>query len=387
MTNQWTKAVLPTLGIALVFGFPVASLFEAETGPISIAFALLLGVYALLSAIQMRGDQPRYLALVTVFVVATFVLAYLLAPSWSLTEKLNQFGFVLALFGIATAYALNSPAAVRYFGLSLMVLGGLGAGLLLLNPQEFQAGRLSFGENNPIWMARIVGWLGLGAFAMFLAHPRRWFVCGILFLVSVAGIVITASRGPLVGLAAACLVGALVANLRHKWALAVGVAFAGVFAFLALSQLGLIDSNILTLGSREDSVNIRSSLIDYTLYTIAYNPGGIGVGWFNYQDALFYPHNIWLEVFVEWGWPFGIAFTLITLVGIWGVLTLEDRFTFIKMLLIYEVVNASLSGDITSPRFLYGLLIIGLGNVAWKLGSRKRNAQQNMSFEQLHTNR
>lgn len=365
MNLGWSREVPSAIGVALIFSFPVAALFEDGFGLVSAVPAALLALYAAYAAIVSRGENAVAMMWSSLFAAIFVALMYLLAPAWSLSEKLNQFALVVALFGVATAYALNSRLVADHLIMGLILLGGFATALLLVNPQEFQAGRLSFGENNPIWMARVVAWLGLGSFALFLLDRRKYLICGALILLSLFGVVMTASRGPLLSLLCACLAGALLVRFRHKWALIGATAFALVAGLLSLVLMELVDASWVTLGSREDSADIRTNLFYYTLDLIEAYPDGIGVGRFNYKDALFYPHNIWLEVFAEWGWLFGIAFLVVTCLGAFGILKLDERFVAVKMLLVFEIVNAGLSGDVTSPRFLYGLLIVGGARLVW----------------------
>lgn len=359
-----------SLGVAALFSFPVVALFG--DGPVFYVPAGLLCLYGAVAALRTRGVTATALFVATLLGSAMIGAMYFFAPHWSSGEKLRQFVLVFAVFGGATAYAISTNFVRARLGLALMLLGGLAAALLFFSPQEFQAGRLSFGENNPIWMARAVGWLGLGAAGWFLFNPRRFLPAGIFFLISVFGIILTASRGPLLALLLAASAGLLLSDLRYKWNVVVMGAATSVTALLALELMGYLDVGLLTLGSREDSSDIRANMIIYTIQMIAGHPGGIGVGWFNYQDALFYPHNIWLEVFVEWGWAFGASFVLLTAVSAWGVMRLPSSLTFAKMLLVYELVNAGLSGDVTSPRLLYGLLIIGGAQLIAELMTPRR---------------
>lgn len=364
------RHVVPTVLIAAAFSFPVAALFEDGFGVVSavpVGALVLCGLYGALTA---RGDKAYALAVAAVLAVALLAIMYFLAPAASSTDKTVQFVLVYMLFGIATAYALSIRIVSDYIPFSLMLLGGIATGLLILNPQEFQAGRLSFGENNPIWMARVVAWLGLGAFAMYLGNRQRYIQAAVLFLISVVGVVMTASRGPLLALLGACLIGFLSVRFRHKWALLIAVFAMLVCLVLMLDVMGMVDSSIWTLGSREDSTNIRAGLLSYTFDLLVRYPEGIGIGRFNYGDALFYPHNVWLEVFVEWGWLAGGVFLLATVVGVSGAMSGEGEHVFMKMLLVFELINASLSGDVTSPRFLYGMLILGVAQRLWLSRSR-----------------
>lgn len=359
------------LGVAALFSFPVAALFG--DGLVFYVPAGLLCLYAALGALRARGVTATALFGATLIGGALVGAMYVFAPAWSSGEKLRQFLLVFAVFGVATAYAISTTFVRMRLGLALMLLGGLATGLLIFSPQEFQAGRLSFGDNNPIWMARAVGWLGLAAAGWFLFDPRRFLPAAALFLISAFGIILTASRGPLLALLLAAMAGLLLSDFRHKWSLFIAGVAASVASLLILDLLGLLDASLLTLGTREDSSDIRANILSYTLQMIAGNPHGIGVGWFNYQDAIFYPHNIWLEVFVEWGWAFGAAFALVTGIGVWGVMRLPASMTFAKMLLVYELVNAGVSGDVTSPRMLYGLLIIGGAQLLAELVSPRRD--------------
>lgn len=367
------RTILPGLGVALLFAFPLASLFEAQYDNITVPFAVLLALAGGTAFMVMAEEDRLPMIVACAGAVLFYGFARWMAPNHSILDKLEQFAMVLGLFGIATALAMSRPNVIRHFGTGMILLGGIATALLLLSPGEYQAGRLSFGDNNPIWMARLVGYLGLGAIGLYLHDNRTFPLVAILFLASVVGIVMTASRGPLLGLLLSGAFAAVFFSHARKEVVLFFGALGTVFVVLAAMEMGLIGAELFTLGSREDSADVRTNMLLYTIDLIKQAPEGVGVGWFMYAWQP-YPHNLWLEFFVEWGWVVGFAFLALTGLAGLGLMRLPEKYNLLKLLFIYEVVNAGLSGDISSPRFLYALLILGNARLIYGLLHSRRPA-------------
>ena len=367
LESMSVAAVARCVMVALLFSYPVVALFEARVPTAPVVAAAALGVFGLVALLRMPRRETVAIILASAGLLLWFLGAVLIAQEGSDPEKIRQFGLTLLLFGLVTAIAIVDNAVIDRLPAGLMLLGGFALSLLVIAPGTYQEGRVSFDENNPIWMARTIGMLGIGALAIYMRTRRDFVVYIAIFMVSAAGVVMTGSRGPLTGMVMCA--GLMV--VMSRGATRTNLIFLGGFALLVLGVTlygfaPLDEVRGLTFSSDDASSAIRLAMYDYTLRTIGENSSGIGVGWFTFE-GLKWPHNIYLEIFVEWGWITGSAFLLFTLVGVIGVFSLGPRFDIVKLLLVYDLINSCLSGDISSPRYLYALLLVGAAAMLYKL--------------------
>jgi O-antigen ligase len=352
-------SAISALWIAVALSFPVTALFEdSATWLPAIPGAALLAL-AVFAAALMQGTE-RTALLISMVSSALFLgsLAFFTRDGSDL-EKITQFSLVFIVFGVLTGTALANPFVFRRATIGLTLCGAVAGSVLLLSPGYYQAGRLTFGENNPIWMARAVALLGIGAFGIFLENTRRWPISLAAIGVAFVGVVMTGSRGPLFGMICAIATGALFFRFRSKARyLFIGLWLVAMLLTAASYMNWVQDLRGLSLSADGGTSRIRQSMWAYTVDLISHHPEGIGIGWFRYAEHI-YPHNIFLEFAVEWGLIPGIAIAGWIVTGIAGVFRLPREASVLKLLAVFELLNASVSGDITTPRFLYGLVILG----------------------------
>jgi hypothetical protein len=207
-------------------------------------------------------------------------------------------------------------------------------------------------------MARVLALLGLAG-TIFVTWRLRFLGLSMIALSSF-GIVLTGSRGPLMGMLFAAAFALIILNTAGRMKLILLLLCGGCLAVAVLSGFDLgMDLRGLDFSFDEGTAAIRSDTFAYAVDLIREYPGGIGVGNFEY-NYLYYPHNIFLEFLAEWGYLFGgLAITIVAW-GSYRALRLPHEYNILKVILISELVNASISGDITSPRMLYGVLLFAM---------------------------
>jgi len=365
--------------VALLFAYPVVALFENRVPIAPIFSAAVLGGFGLYALVRLPPRERYTVVLIGLGVLFWFGVSSLLARDGSDPEKIRQFGLTLLLFGLLTASAMLDRGVIDHLPLGLVLLGSFALSLLILAPGTYQEGRVSFDDNNPIWMARTIGTLGIGALALNLRTRKNLPIYLGMFMLSAIGVVMTGSRGPLTGM----IMCAGMMVILTRGASRLNLVLLGLFGSLVLgvALFGLVPLDGvrgLTFSSDDASSAIRLAMYEYTLRTIGQNPAGIGVGWFMFE-GLSWPHNIYLELFVEWGWIPASAFVIFTVTGAIGLFRLSGRYDVLKLLFVYDFINSCLSGDISSPRFLYALLIVGnaanLYKIIWSEPAPRANAR------------
>jgi O-antigen ligase len=177
------------------------------------------------------------------------------------------------------------------------------------------------------------------------------------------------SRGPLFSTLLALAAGTVLARSRPKLARTAMLALlctVGVVAAFAAAPFGAQRRIMAVLEGRTvgTTVEIRGSLYDIALKSIAEHP--FGIGWGNYEKIAFanytYPHDLYLEILAEAGIVFGGFFLLWIAVYTWRAryATVSHAGGVVLALLVLMVGFASFSGDINDNRTLFYTLGLGI---------------------------
>lgn len=363
-----TRAALWALWATLTYSYPLLALFgDSDDGGgfslIVVPAILALGITGALGFFTSDLRTRAAVLMITALIGGINLLVFFL-DSTMLTGKFVQFNLVLLLFGVVTAYSLFFKPVLDWLDIALIITGVLGLAALLLNTSSYDSGRITYGDSNPIWMSRILGFACIGVFYRAIVTQRYTVPLAPVGLVLLIGIVMTGSRGPLLSVLLAVAAGMLLYRVQNKARLILLGLAAVVMLFVILQFVGDADrTRGLSLGEADDvSYFIRISVFDYTVGLIQRYPEGIGIGNFSFYGFP-YPHNIFLELLAEWGWFFGGFYMLLIVLGGVGVFLSGQRYQLLFMIFVFDIANASVSGDITSPRYLYGLTIFGLAHL------------------------
>jgi hypothetical protein len=358
----------------VAYSYPLAALFGDSDGSLSLVVVptiIALAISALcglaLSSMPYKIWVIAISASILLFNGAVWILSDFVDP-----QKMLVFNGVLFIFGFLLALSLGAPPILENLDRALMTLGVIALLVLLTNINEFDAGRLTYGDSNPIWMGRLFGMSCMAALYGMIRGRVSPAVAITLLLPLFIAMTATGSRGPVFAFILASGVAFLINPIRNKYPIMVAAFFALSIIVLFVEVTGKFGGiRGLSFGEADDvSYFIRLNMFDYTRYIISEFKEGIGVGAFSFMNFT-YPHNIVLELLAEWGWAAGGAYIALFLVGGLGLYYAGPKVQFLLLLFIFDFTNACLSGDITSPRLLYGLTIVGVACVL--SGVRNRN--------------
>lgn len=268
-----------------------------------------------------------------------------------------------------------------------VVLGTILALTTLLSPATGDAGRAIGFASNPIGLARPIAtgvisalWLLLAPAASGYRTQRRAPLVAATALMLV-GIVLTGSKGPLVGVAIGAGTLVLVNSDRAVLSRALKIGFAGVVAIMILAVSPLASTRVgqfvLSPLSAEDQV--RSEFVTDSLDAITAGLTSQGIGSWSQTTGhrgIFWPHNIWLELLIEFGWVVAVIVTASMAIVLVRAFRWSKRNPLAPLLLAWllaEMWMASISGDIRARTlfFTLGLCLLVQRNWAKELRGEK----------------
>jgi hypothetical protein len=347
--------------IALAYGYHAIKILEDGLFVFSLTSLLFSLLYNFRQTARLRNGQFGAV-LIFLFVSAvglSFLYVEYAFDLQSDPKKIQWFYVALIAFGLIPAFSIlredvykRLPEVFVFWALIMLVA-------LILNRQSFSelGDRVIYGEeSNPIAIARVFC-LGIVSclYLIYIGKYKTWILWSLIVLQFV-GVSLTGSRGPLIATVAACL---YISAIQYK-----GQMFVRIFLLLMAALLFVGASSLMELdtGLRIFDFNVeedgRNGLFSFAMDLISNAPSGIGVGNFLYESHT-YPHNIYLELVLEWGWIVGGAICLLIFLGLARVFSLGTELLFIQAVAITEVINSSLTGDVTSPRLLYSIAIAG----------------------------
>ena len=223
--------------------------------------------------------------------------------------------------------------------------------LLLLGFTEkgdgFNGRETIIGMRNAIWCSRFVGFLILVHVIAFV-RKKIFNLFDLLGLLSALFIMIrSGSRGPLLAIMVVSFL-MLFPHIKARYKAALLLLFIVVFeAFM------LFSSRSFTSGEEDYSGLARLEMYNKVFDVDSISFLGTGIGGFSQflggDDILFYPHNLFLETYVEVG-LIGLFLVVLLLIKLYKVR--DDKSSF-SMFCLYFFVNAMVSGDITGNNYFF----------------------------------
>jgi len=351
----------------LLCGFLYFSYFPLifQINPELVLYGQLFFVALLLLYICFFSSARTYQALLLLFLIVCTLIVLSLFPLLNSRAaydmgKFYKF-FLMLLFSSATgAYLLQEKNKILFIQILSYWSLILSALILVLNWGNLDANRFGQGIGNPIWIARMSGvYVIYASFKYINRHLNAIEACFAVFALSL--MILTESRGPILSLAIVWAAFSIIqkGRISKKLGSAVALVIISIAAFLLLSDS--IKARFYEVFDFENS--IRYLLYSLAIGLIIKNPLGWGAGGFEAQtkisDGLTYPHNLVLELLVEFGILFSIFFIFIILLswlrGVYLFRT-EGRTSpngFFAALLMYGFINSMFSGDMTSPKEVY----------------------------------
>lgn len=330
----------------------------------SVALIMLLSI-CLLKLNSIKFSKLIILILLVIFLISVYFfsnLSFIDKSNFDKTYKFFSLLFFSGYIGIFLIYIDKKKLNYGIFNLStIFVL----LNLFWANESSSGTSRLVLGDMNPIWNARLIGICLLYSLIEIMFFKKRSFKILILALISAYTIFKTGSRGPIVGIVISLAFIYIFFSLNSFKKILNNLGFI-IFSIISYTYL-ILYTNIL---DNLDLLDLSSGRVE--LYRIAIklfikHPLGSGLGGFGNViriDGLSYPHNIFLESLAETGFVFTILLFSIILLStkraIYITKNNPSNLIFIFAILIYSIVNAMFSGDLTSPKEMYIIMFLFL---------------------------
>lgn len=286
---------------------------------------------------QFGYGQTKYQYLILVLVLALFAVPILTFRS-----------------ELATTRFVQSMAAVSSFYCVVNLVSGTDASNI----------RKSSIELNPAIMSKICLLLALYAIAAILVKRRADPLQLLLLLLSIGASIKTGSRGPILAVllsAAIVMVAMYGASQLHRIVPALVGLIVAVGVFLRFAPAAISSRFTLAAVSVQENSGEgdRIDLWRTALHVVDDNVNGIGMGNFlSYQRFVSVPHNIFLEIAVEFGVVIAVAFLAACVVASRrAVLTLRSStvtvpVVWMALLLLNQIANSLLGGELTLQSYL-----------------------------------
>lgn len=316
-----------------------------------IGFAAVMGVSLAYSPAREYG-LSKLVDFFAVNILIVYLVLFSVRQNEDLSKIMDAIGNVSLVIGIVTVFVI------------FVHKGSIVARLGTAEAKEISILGINFAVS--IWFGRRMGLGFLSMVFLTRLHPSKYNKARTALLLALT--VLSASRGPVLSSLVAIAVIAYI-RLRERMAYRNVVKYVlGVVAVVMVGFLvNLISADRTALG-RLASLSDRSALSRIRLYLTSLdlvrdNPFGIGLGGFTmYVDEHRYPHNIILEIMTELG---VVGFLYFLSLIFWSLVTyfktrrlssnpyqaVAIQYSFV--VLIFGLVNAQFSGDITSNEYVW----------------------------------
>jgi O-antigen ligase len=342
-------------------------------------------------------SQPLVLSAVALISVAV-VLSYLSAPSsYGLIKLIAYVGLNLPLL-LLPVLLVRTPQDARQLMLAMIVVSALTLASSLIGTSsvwEATALRTRAGgatlANEQVdigtWFARRVAIGGLAAVSvLLLTQYRRYMLVAACAAALFSGVVLAASRSPVLGLAIALFAMLILSGraVRRSGARLAIVLVVFVGSLVAAAQLPprFAQRYEESLSFENEGLQRRIGAWELSLELIEREPlTGVGLG--HYSDALYgvdriiYPHSLVLEFAAELGIPVALLLLLMVGGGIqagWRALRWSND-EWIRALALWAIgiqvlafIGAQSSGDLRTNEHVW--LAVGGGIAAWTVARR-----------------
>lgn len=349
--------------VLLAFGGYLNGTYAALGGPANL---ILIGAVmcAMLLAVRAVTLRAKVAPLLPLLVIAV-AFGYGMASADTFTvygdNKVELLLTLTPLTFVAGAWLADSDRRREWlaWGVAGWALAAVAVQRIAPDQTLSELGRLG-GEDlsyQALSRSAAAGAVVLAIAALSRRFPNTWRLLAFAGALAFTAVAIGGgSRGPMIGL----LVAVAVVAFRTRFGAAV-VVIGGVAAWYLLPTVLLPFVPDRLLSFEDGSTQVRADAATLTIDHIRDNPLGTGFGSLEYvvapagPRALFYPHNVVLEVAGEAG-----LFAALVFVGVIAVVTYRlwkrgtsfgDNVTL--SLLVYFFVNACVSGDINSNRGLW----------------------------------
>jgi O-antigen ligase len=407
--------------VSAIFGFCFAASHPASVyfeifGARTLPLLALIVIFFLSLPFTLSRFKPSFLHLLyLLFTIWLAIgLAYSSGKQYGVTKTV-QVLFNWLLLSLAIYHLFASERSLRSFFFGLLC-GGLAVLALTMyiygNPADLihhttRFFRLHLGDDkdNPIFFARVLGLGVLATLWLMLTYRKAYlFAIGIPTALATLGYMfLTGSKGPLLALIIAILIGSLYLNAKAKFLV---VAFLAAVSLAAVIVVGSASSDFITQRfdqSTGTGISVSSRLKSYVeaknFILQRASPAqvllGVGTGGYGSVigagDIRIYAHNIILEVATENG-LLGALLLLAVLITpllmfhrffsrrVKAILSVERRVLLVTLFVGYiaALLNAQFSADVGSNFWIavFGALLVCAINTIKRNLSRESFARQ-----------
>lgn len=208
------------------------------------------------------------------------------------------------------------------------------------------------GLSNSIWISRYLGILFL--IITMITIKRKFVKSNFLYsLICILLMLFIGSRTPLISLII-CLM--IISFKYYSFSKNIFVYFTSAF-FIYISSVFLTKSYLFETDFY--SLIERQDFLDFILSAKFDSFSGAGIGSFGVlftgKDKILYPHNIFLELFIENGY-IGLLLFIVLLYTFFK----NFEINIINVLVVYTLINSLSSGDITGNNLIFIFMFVSL---------------------------
>lgn len=221
---------------------------------------------------------------------------------------------------------------------------------------DFEGRDTIVGMGNAIWCSRFVGILAMAIVIYSFRYGSLKIKDIVGLLCAIYIMVRCGSRGPI--LAAVVVILFMLFPRMKNWQriLTVSMLFLLYFLFLHFTTRYLAEDNVFDSNGRFEILEfVFNEKFDIQSTLIGYGIGGYQLAMFG-EDFLHYPHNIFVETFVETGLV-GLFLLLLLLIVLYKRRCSDNIF---HMYCLYYFINSLFSGDITGNNYFFIFAVISL---------------------------
>jgi hypothetical protein len=375
------RGILDFKGFAFA-GFLLAGSFKADPrfNWLPIDMTVLFAALTILCALWafMKNGFHVHKSLYWMGILLVLLAVPLFWTEWIpyATDKVQRFYTLTIIAAVAPFFLFKTRDDLRRFLHALTLLGLIlswNAAMVLLT-NGGQIDRLTSFGSNTISLGRASGmafvWIAV------LALDKRIGIVWAMAWLGFLGVVMlgSGSRGPLL----AALGAVFLLGVFHYWRHAKGfLRFLGVLVFVgsmfaygfSMAPAGSAQRITDSLqGKVDDSSLVRIEAYQMSWQAIQINPQGTGWAGFASKVNLWggddrkYPHDIFIEIFLEEGWVGGLFFLCMNVLLLYRTLregdTPEKRALF--AMFFFFLVNSLVSGDVNDNKELFAFLALSL---------------------------
>ena len=343
-------------------------------------------LFALLCILSWAGYGIRRNELILKSMLPSVILWATFLPAAAIAGYL---GFdptkMIYLFSTSFLCVVMPSIIARSYSAQIVWIAGFGAigmalgvGVFLFPDRMYftSLGRIDIEGGTTIATSRVLGAVALLAFALIMVPTTRIYLRVILLLLAASAVIVMlliGSRGPVISLALAVPLVVLTARLSTRARLfglaGLGAMMVVLSRYVSNDQLDQGTARILEFltGDLGDAGRLR--LYDLAVTQSLNNPQGLGWSGFGELDlarGFYYPHNIFLEIFVEGGWIAGLAVIAYVVSAIVKLQRNSSRGLGLPYygLAIYWLMASQFSSDINGNRMTWAAVAFGFAEFA-----------------------